>query len=173
MDDNMDSASRGPSVVEEIERYAALLERGLLTADEFERRKASLLAEGVSDGHKRLCPYCSEAIPLAASKCKHCGSVVDTDRISRLGSSSNKYTSHGVIVVVGSGIVLLCAAGLLSDDVSPKDKLNEFLGILVMLSAWIIPHSVWIFNKPTANKILPTVALALLGFSALAYIGSL
>jgi hypothetical protein len=132
------------SVLDMIEKLAELKEKSIITGPEFERKKAELL--------------------MAATSPNQANAASATD--------SGTYVAHGVSLVVGAIILFLICVGFLSDDITPRAKLNEALGFIILFGVWIVPHSIWLFSRPAANRVLPIVALVILALSSLAYAGS-
>lgn len=85
----------------------------------------------------------------------------------------NTHMSHGVSIIIGAFVLLLIIAGQLTEERPSQEQLDQALGALFIFGCWIIPHSIWLFGINSSNKVLPTVALVILGMCGMIYVGSL
>lgn len=71
----------------DIEKLAELRDKGILTSEEFEKKKSSILSNANREEATKRCPYCGEIILAVAIKCKHCGSDLGDVPVQNLSNS--------------------------------------------------------------------------------------
>jgi hypothetical protein len=89
-------------------------------------------------------------------------------------AAPDRMLAHGVPLLVGASLLFIIICGLLPDEHwSSIGDQQGALGVILLFGLWLIPHSIWLITKRGANIVLPIIALAVTGLSALAYAGSL
>lgn len=137
------------------------------------------------------CPFCKEQIQSDAIKCKHCGSVLAPiyDNFPHIGrnqgfgsgdrivsdaqeprkpsnyviappENSNAMLGHGWGALVVSFLFLASSGG---------GTAEENIGVALIGAVIVVPWSVWLLSKSSANKVLPAIALII---TTLAFIGA-
>lgn len=131
-----------------------------------------------SDGDIKKCPFCKEWIYSDAIKCKHCGSVLvpisqpvepqrkSADYIVTPSPNSNSMLGHGWGVLAVSIIFSAFVGDSIGDDAVGVG--DDAVGMAILGALIVIPWSIWLLSKASANKILPAISLILITLTFIA-----
>ena len=132
------------------------------------------------------CPFCKESIQSGAIKCKHCGStlvplsenvegsqspsqsvqiVTNTQKTEVTNSNiQNRYWSHGWAIIMASFIFLFSVFASIGENNRELMIVFAIIGTVI-----IVPWFLWIMSKPSANKILPIIAILISSFTVFGF----
>ena len=113
------------SNADEILKLKELLDKNVITQEEFEQKKKELLNNNVVLKPKKFCQFCGKEIPTDAKVCIHCGKQVEYPNIT---SSKKTNKKSGCLVTFVLLIAIIFFVTIIArTSVKDNNKSNENL----------------------------------------------